>query len=131
MLTNKFDTPILFIVFNRPDCADKVFEEIRSIRPKRLFVAADGPRSNQPGEKEKCDLVQKITLRIDWECELKTLFRESNLGCKKAVSSAIDWFFEHVEEGIILEDDCLPDLSFFRFCQELLEIYRDDKRQPG
>ncbi len=123
-----YETPILFIVFNRPDCTQKVFERIRSIQPKKLFVAADGPRLDKAGEKENCDIVRKVVSEIDWNCDLKTLFREENFGCKKAVSNALDWFFAQVEEGIVLEDDCLPDLSFFRFCQELLEKYRDDTR---
>jgi len=92
-------------------------------------VAADGPRPDKQGEAEKCKEVRKIIDEgIDWDCEVYKLYREKNLGCKIAVSSAIDWFFENIEEGIILEDDCLPSQSFFWFCQELLEKYRDDKR---
>ncbi|MFA6430420.1 MAG: nucleotide-diphospho-sugar transferase [Candidatus Paceibacterota bacterium] len=121
-------TPILFIIFNRPGTTKVVFEAIRQAKPSKLFIAADGPRKNKPGEKELCEKTRKITEKIDWECEVKTLFREENLGCGKAVSGAISWFFENVEEGIILEDDCLPHPSFFRFCEELLERYRfDDK----
>ncbi len=123
------NTPILFLVFNRPDTTKRVFEQIRKIQPQQLFVAADGPRTNKEGEKEKTEAVRKLILdRIDWDCEVKTLFREDNLGCERAVSQAITWFFEHVEQGIILEDDTLPDLSFFRFCEELLEKYKDDER---
>jgi hypothetical protein len=123
-----FNTPVLFLVFNRPDTTRVVFDRIRKIQPKYLFVAADGPRKNKPDDIIKCKAARKIIDEVDWDCELKTLFRESNLGCKIAVSSAIDWFFENVEEGIILEDDCLPDLSFFGFCELLLEKYRNDKR---
>ena len=90
-----------------------------------LFVAADGPRCDRMGEAEKCEAVRAIIQQVDWDCEVKTLFRNENLGCGRAVSSAITWFFEHVEEGIILEDDCLPHPSFFAYCQELLEYYRD------
>ncbi|MDR1120646.1 MAG: hypothetical protein LBM08_06975 [Dysgonamonadaceae bacterium] len=123
-----FTTPILFLVFNREDTTGKVFDAIRQQQPKYLFVAADGPRQNKPGEAEKCRRVRDIIRQIDWDCELKTLFRDENLGCKTAVSSAITWFFEHVEQGIILEDDCLPDPSFFPYCEELLIRYKDDDR---
>lgn len=120
-----FSTPILFLVFNRPDTTQKVFEKIRSVQPRQLFIAADGPRTNNEGEKEKTEAVRKLILNaIDWDCEVKTLFRDNNLGCGKAVSEGITWFFEHVEQGIILEDDTLPDLSFFPFCAELLERYK-------
>jgi hypothetical protein len=123
-----FDTPILFLIFNRPDTTKLVFEAIRNIKPKQLFIAADGPRLDRPGEKEKCRETRSIITKIDWACEVKTLLQPINLGCKVGVSSAINWFFSEVEKGIILEDDCLPDLSFFPFCAELLEKYRDDSR---
>jgi hypothetical protein len=121
-------TPVLFMIFNRPDTTQKIFSAIRQSKPKQLFVAADGPREEKKGEKEKCEQAREIIEQVDWDCEVKTLFRNNNLGCKMAVSSAIDWFFENVEDGIILEDDCLPCQSFFWFCQELLEHYRDDTR---
>lgn len=124
----QLNTPVLFIIFNRPNTTQKVFEAIRQAQPKYLFVAADGPRKEKIGESEKCEQARKIATQIDWPCEVKTLFREHNLGCKYAPSSAIAWFFEQVDEGIILEDDCLPDSSFFPFCAELLERYRDDSR---
>lgn len=120
--------PVLFIVFNRPETTKRVFEAIRQNKPTRLFVAADGPRENKPGEKERCQEARKITENIDWPCEVKRLYRDKNLGCKFAVSSAIDWFFENVEEGIILEDDCLPNSSFFGFCEEMLRLYRNDNK---
>ena len=123
----KFNTPILFVIFNRIDTTKKVFEEIKKAKPRELFIAADGPRNDN--EKEKTDAVRKYILKnINWKCKVKTLFRDKNLGCKYAVSSAIDWFFNNVEQGIILEDDCLPAQSFFRFCQEMLEKYKDDER---
>lgn len=121
-------TPILFLIFNRPSTTKRVFEQISKIKPKLLFIAADGPRNNYPDDIEKCQQTRKIVEKIDWDCEVKTLFRDKNLGCKYGVSAAIDWFFENVDEGIILEDDCLPDPSFFSFCQSLLEKYRNDKR---
>ena len=122
-------SPVLFLVFNRPDTTRRVLEAIRQAQPSQLFIAADGPREGKSGEAEKCADVRRIVNEgIDWDCEVKTLFRDKNLGCKVAVSRAIDWFFEHVEEGIILEDDCLPHPTFFRFCEELLNKYRDDER---
>lgn len=123
------NTPILFLVFNRLDTTKQVFAKIRNVQPSQLFIAADGPRPQKEGENEKTELVRKFILEnIDWPCEVKTLFRHENLGCGHAVSQAITWFFEQVEQGIILEDDCLPDLSFFRFCEELLEKYQNDRR---
>lgn len=120
--------PVLFLVFNRPDTTRQVFEAIRKAKPPRLYVAADGPRQGRVGEAEKVAEVREIAAQVDWKCELNTLFREKNLGCKYAVSGAITWFFEHEEEGIILEDDCLPDPSFFTYCNELLAHYRNDPR---
>lgn len=121
-------TPILFLIFNRPDVTFRVFEEIRKAKPEQLFIAADGPREDKQGETEKCEQARSIVNKVDWPCEVKTLFRSKNMGCRDAVSSAINWFFENVEEGIILEDDCLPDPSFFAFCQTLLEKYRETEQ---
>lgn len=98
------------------------------MKPSQLFIAADGPRSNRLDEAQKCKEVRDIVKAVDWECELHTRFSDTNLGLKIAVSSAITWFFEHVESGIILEDDCLPTRSFFNFCKIMLEKYRDDDR---
>ena len=123
----KFDTPILYIVFNRLDLVKRTFPEIKRMKPRQLFIGADGPRTKE--EKKKTDAVRNYILdNINWKCQVKTLFRTKNLGCKYAVSGAIDWFFENVEQGIILEDDCLPDQSFFRFCQEMLERYKNEKK---
>lgn len=120
--------PVLFLIFNRPDKTQIVFDRIRTAKPARLFIAADGPRENKPGETELCNQTRRIVLDgINWPCEIRTLFRDKNMGCDPAVSSAITWFFEQVEEGIILEDDCLPDLSFFPFCNELLEKYKGNE----
>lgn len=121
------ETPILFLIFNRPDVTFLVFEKIKQIKPKYLFIAADGPRKTVPGEIEMCEKTRSVVAEIDWNCEVKTLFREDNLGCGLGVSSAISWFFEHVEQGIILEDDCLPDMSFFSFCEKLLDYYKNDE----
>ncbi|NLH39208.1 MAG: nucleotide-diphospho-sugar transferase [Elusimicrobia bacterium] len=121
--------PVLFIIFNRLDTTKRVFEEIKRAKPLRLYIASDGSRENKHGEKETVESVRKYVLdNIDWQCEVKTLFRDKNLGCKYAVSSAITWFFENEEMGIILEDDCLPSESFFKFCEEMLERYKDDER---
>ena len=120
-------SPILFLIFNRPETTKKVFSTIKKAQPLRLYIAADGPRSEKPEEANRCELSRNIALNVDWDCEVKTLFRDHNLGCRLAVSQAIDWFFEHEPEGIILEDDCLPSQSFFWFCQEMLEFYRNDK----
>lgn len=122
-------TPVLFLIFNRPETTKLVFEEIKKAKPPRLYIAADGPRNDNKGEAEKVTQVREYVMNnIDWQCEVKTLFRDNNLGCKYAVSGAIDWFFENEEMGIILEDDCLPSQSFFWFCEELLERYREDDR---
>jgi UDP-glucuronate decarboxylase len=126
--TGALSVAVLFLVFNRPDVTSRVFKAIRQARPPRLYIAADGPRAECPDEAEKCNQVRKIVSQIDWPCSPTTLFRSENLGCKRAVSSAIAWFFENEEEGIILEDDCLPSQSFFWFCQDLLRRYRDDTR---
>lgn len=120
------DTPVLLLVFNRPEPTRQVFEAIRAAKPARLFVAADGPRADRQGEKELCEQVRIIVNTIDWDCDVKLLFRDHNLGCGKGVSGAINWFFEQVDEGIILEDDCVPHPDFFSFCSELLQRYRNN-----
>lgn len=128
MLKNKFKVPVLLTIYNRPDTTAMVFKQIREYTPALLFIAADGPKENVVNDREKCAQTREIINQIDWDCEIKTLFREKNLGCKAALSNGINWFFQNVEEGIILEDDCLPNPAFFRFCAELLEYYRNDKR---
>ncbi len=133
MLNNEIEyittSPVLFLTFNRLDTTKKVLEVIKQVKPPKLYLASDGARVNKSGEKEVVESVRNFLLNnIDWQCEVKTLFREQNLGCGKAVSSAINWFFENEEMGIILEDDCLPSISFFRFCDELLIRYKDDER---
>jgi hypothetical protein len=123
-----FTTPIIFIVFNRPDPTRSVFDVIARQRPQRLLIIADGPRSARPREMEACLQVRDIVSRIDWPCEISTDFAASNLGCKNRIISGLNWAFSLVDEAIILEDDCLPDPSFFPFCHELLNRYRDDNR---
>lgn len=126
-MTQTFDTPILFLIFNRYDITQNIFNQIRKVKPKHLYVAADGPRIGNEDDKVNCQRTREIISQVDWSCEVKTLFRDINLGCGVAISTAINWFFDQVQEGIILEDDCLPDLSFFPFCEELLARYREDK----
>lgn len=119
-------SPVLLIIFNKEDETKKVFYKIRQYKPQRMFIAADGARLEVEGEKEKCNKIRSWLLsNIDWECEVKTLFRSVNLGCGRGPAEAITWFFSHVSEGIILEDDCLPHSSFFQFCEVLLEKYRN------
>lgn len=121
-------TPVALIIFNRPDCAARVLESVAMAKPEKLLVIADGPRPNRPGEMEKCLATREVIKRIDWQCEVLTNFSEVNLGCGLRPATGIDWVFQQVESAIILEDDCLPDSSFFPFCEELLERYRDDER---
>jgi hypothetical protein len=125
--TAAFPTPILFLVFNRPDTTAEVFKEIRKVRPSRLYVAADGARKDKFGEAEKIAKVREIATAVDWPCELFTLFRDKNVGCKYAVSGAISWFFAEEEAGVIIEDDCLPSQDFFWFCNQMLNDYRDNQ----
>ncbi|WP_207218265.1 glycosyltransferase family 2 protein [Hymenobacter persicinus] len=123
------DTPVLLIVFNRPQSTQRVLEAIRQARPGRLYVAADGPRPNRPGEAARCAETRAVlTAGIDWPCRVQTLFRDENLGCGRGPAAAIQWFFELEPEGIILEDDCVPTPGFFPFCRELLARYRHDTR---
>jgi hypothetical protein len=121
-------TPIALIIFNRPDHTERVFEVIRQAKPPKLLVVADGPRPDRPGEREKCAAARAIIDQVDWDCEVLTNFSDRNLGCAIRPATGISWVFEQVEEAIILEDDCIPHLSFFAFCDELLERYRDDER---
>lgn len=124
-----FSTPVLFLTFNRIATTKIVFQKIREQAPAKLYLASDGARANKFGEVETvAEIRAHILANIDWPCEVHTLFREENLGCKDAVSKAITWFFEHEEMGIILEDDCLPSASFFTFCEELLVKYKNDDR---
>ena len=117
-----------FIIFNRPDPTARVFAEIRRVRPSKLLVVADGPRPDRPGEAEKVAAVRAIIEQVDWPCEVLKNYSDVNLGCKRRVSGGLDWVFANVKEAIILEDDCLPHPTFFPFCEELLEKYRDDER---
>jgi len=119
---------VLLVVFNRPELVKLVFSRIKKVKPSRLYIACDGARPDSHIDQERIDEVKLICEDIDWPCCLHTLYRSSNLGCKLAVSSAITWFFENEEEGIILEDDCLPSDSFFKFCDEMLDLHRNNER---
>lgn len=121
-------TPVLFIIFNRPDTTELVFSAIRQAKPALLFVAADAPRIGNKLDEEKCIKARAIIDQVDWPCTVHTLYRDNNLGCGLAVSEAINWFFSHCDEGIILEDDCLPNPDFFNFASEMLHIFRNNQQ---
>ncbi len=121
-------TPVAFIIFNRPDATAKVFEEIAKARPPMLLVIGDGPRINRAGEVERVEAARAIIQMVNWPCEVLYNFSEVNLGCKVRVSSGLDWVFQQVSEAIILEDDCIPNETFFQFCEQILERYRLDPR---
>ena len=120
--------PVLLLVFNRPDTTKVVFDAIRASRPPRLYVASDGARPTRDGESSVVQMVRNLSTDVDWDCDVFTLFREENLGCRRAVSGALDWFFAHEECGIVLEDDCVPDPSFFQFADETLHRFAHDER---
>jgi hypothetical protein len=124
-----FETPILLITFNRPRHAAEVLAQIKKQQPKRLYVFVDGPRPETHGDSEKCLAIKELIKKeVDWNCELRTLYEEKNLGCGYGPVKAITWFFDHVEEGIILEDDCFPAQSFFSFCSLMLNKYRYNEK---
>ncbi len=120
--------PVALFVFNRPDLTARVFEVVRAAQPPVLFVSADGPRPDRPDDERLCRETREIVQAVDWPCDVHWNLREQNLGCGPAMSQGISWVFEHVDRAIILEDDCIPDPSFFPFCDELLERYEDDSR---
>lgn len=124
-----FKTPILFLIFNRPEITLESFKNIAYVKPAYLYIAADGPRIGNPEDRIRCEKTRRKVLEmIDWPCEVKTLFREENIGCKRAISEGISWFFKQVEAGIILEDDCVAAESFFPYCERMLEEYKDHPR---
>ncbi len=126
MLADK--NAVVLIVFNRPEVTKTVFERIRQARPGCLMVIADGPRECRQGETDACRRVREIIEQVDWPCEVLKNYSDTNMGCGARVASGIDWVFRHVEQATILEDDCLPNPTFFSFCEELLERYRDEKQ---
>lgn len=119
--------PVLLLIFNRSDVLDYSIEPLREYKPSRIYIAADGPRDNKKGESEQCIATRdKVLKLIDWQCEIKTLFRDSNLGCAIAVNSAISWFFEQEEFGIIIEDDVVLSKDFFRFAEKMKMRYSEN-----
>lgn len=130
-MNTSLSTPVLLIIFNRTKTLMKVFDAIRAVKPSRLYIAADGPRADRPDDVIKCAEARRVATAVDWECEVKMLFRDTNRGCGRSIADAITWMFETETEGIILEDDCVPTSDFFSFCTELLERYRHDKRIMG
>lgn len=119
-------TPVLLIFFNRPDTFEKVFEKVREAKPKTLILAQDGPRNDK--DIEGINACRQIAESVDWECEIIRDYSEINLGCGARPQSAITGALEKFEQVIILEDDCIPSNSFFQYCDELLEKYKDDER---
>ena len=121
--------PVLLITFNRPTTTERVFEAIKQYSPEKLYISSDGPRNSISDEVNTVKKIREYIIReINWECEVKTFFRDKNVGCGKGPSEAITWFFEHEEMGIILEDDCVPSLPFFFYCEYLLKKYEYDNR---
>lgn len=123
---NSIKSAVLFLTYRRYQTAERVFEAIRQAQPPRLYFASNAPNPEKDGEDQRVAKVRSLTERIDWPCELKARFLDEHLSVKYSIPSSIDWFFEHEEEGIILEDDCLPSKSFFPYCDELLKYYRDN-----
>lgn len=121
----RLETPVALFVFNRPDTTRRVFAEIAAARPMQLLLVADGPRPNRVEDVRRCDEVKRIISAVDWPCRVETNFSDENLGCRRRMISGLNWVFSMVEEAIILEDDCLPSSSFFRYCAELLGRYRN------
>ncbi len=122
------NTPVAFLIFNRPQKTARVFEAIRQAKPAMLLVIADGPRPDQPGEAEKCAATRAVISQVDWNCTVLKNYADENLGCQQRIVSGLDWVFDQVEAAIILEDDCLPHPTFFPFCEALLQCYADDER---
>ena len=122
-----FDIPVLLLTWRRPETTRQVIEAIRPVAPSRLYVASDGPRNAV--EARAVDATRALmTQLVDWPCQIKTRYSETNQGCQLGVSAAITWFFEHEQAGIVLEDDCVPHPDFFPYCRELLMRYWDDSR---
>ncbi len=125
---NRLNTPIAIFTFNRPQLTERLLRILAQVKPSRILVVSDGPRPNVAGDVEKCVAVRRIFEKPEWECQIERNFAESNMGSFPRNSSGLKWVFEQVEEAIILEDDCLPALSFFPYCEELLGKYRNDPR---
>jgi hypothetical protein len=122
------ETPVALLLFNRPSTTARILDAIRTVRPRQLFLIADGPRATHPNDAQQCAAARAAAEAVDWECERHTNYASDNLGIKARVDSGLNWLFAQVDEAIVLEDDCLPHPTFFRFCEELLERYRDQPR---
>lgn len=121
------NTPLLLIHFNRPDCTRRQLEALQQIAPKRVWVLCDGARKECRGESERVQSVRLQLSHLPWKCQVIELYRVENLGVCQNIASGISWFLGQVEEGIILEDDCIPSPSFFTFSSEMLARYRSDR----
>jgi hypothetical protein len=124
----QMNTPVALLIFNRPECTERVFEAIRQAKPSQLLAIADGPRPDRPEDIAKCAAARAIIDRVDWDCEVLKNYADTNLGCGVRPATGISWVFDRVETAIILEDDCIPHPDFFQYCDELLTRYRDDER---
>ena len=120
------DTPVVLIAFNRPESTRRTLDAIRGARPPRLFVVCDGPRPERPTDAALCGEARAVLDEIDWPCQVDRRYSEENLGCEGNVETGLDWVFDQVDRAIVLEDDCVPDPTFFRFAEELLTRYVDD-----
>lgn len=120
-------TPVVFCTFNRLDTAQRVFERIREAKPQKLYLISDCAREHVEGEADRVLAVREyIEQHIDWDCHVEKNYAKRNMGCGRRISSGLTWVFEREEEAIILEDDCVPELSFFRYCQEMLAYHREN-----
>ncbi|ASC71445.1 hypothetical protein XM38_023970 [Halomicronema hongdechloris C2206] len=128
MLEKPIHTPVALIIFNRPELTQKALEAIALVQPPVLYVIADGPRTGHPSDAAACKQTRALVDQIPWDCQVIKIYADNNLGCRERVSSGLDWVFNHTETAIVLEDDCIADPTFFHFCEQLLERYRDDTR---
>jgi hypothetical protein len=118
------ETPVVLVIFNRPDLTERVFRVIAKAKPRQLFILADGPRS--PDEAALCDETRSVARNVDWDCEVREDVSDVNLGCRQRCAAGFEWVFSQVETAIFLDDDCVPDPSFFPFCEAMLEKYSGD-----
>jgi hypothetical protein len=124
----KVKTPVAFFIYKRPVQTERVFARIVEARPSKLFIIADGPSENNADDAEACQACRELVRNVTWDCQVETNFSQVNLGIQERIASGLNWVFDQEEEAIIIEDDCLPSASFFRYCDELLERYRNDTR---
>jgi hypothetical protein len=121
-------TPVVLIAFRRPDVTQRNLDVLRQVQPEQLFIVADGPRPGLPDEAAKCEAVRALIDDIDWPCKVERKYADRNLGLEANVELGLDWVFSQVDRAIVLEDDCIPDPTFFRFAEELLDRYADEKQ---